>query len=652
MAGMASATLVQVQGTSLKTSPSRSHLNNGEPPLPDPYSAYVKKQVASLADVPSAEALTRWLESHGLDTKEWGKGDTKTVAKYWEEINNQEAGLEVWQGPRGNLQVMRVTHVLRAKVCSPESYKKDVFLLNTWQQFGDGRTRTRNGLLSEKLTLDEMPFATHVHQVCTRAVTEEEMQRLVPSDFQIGEGTPAPKYDPNYKCPLHVEDEVFRDHIIEVETSKSYPGLLTMYHLYTVDIICKGLPEVDFNTLEFDHEDKKGYRKLKYVHAWVWMGWPQIQRYLFKNSELKERKGSGSFANSDALKSYLSKYEIDIAQWGVKEGYQPVSALLTELDQYKAHLEVWGRQDGVPLLMRVVHVIQMQVMSERGGKFLLQVKQQTEGSAANNTSKPLTKSLQTIRLPFDQARLTEAVEEAVLETLSYLQGPEFTLSAGEHDSRPVQGEQTHSRVKMLGGAKLLEHRCVVEQSPTFYKLPTMYHLYSVEVRCSGLPADDFSSIVFKDGKVKCIGWRWVTWPQTTDILNARATSLERREADRGDSVHNSASALKEIQQAFNRMQSKLSSEDPDIVLVAQHLEKAMTHMQELKQAGAGDDLASHLPPEMLLKMSKDTAISEEVLEKAEGLGTLFEVPTVAQGWDLHGDGHKVDPDKANWCCCQ
>ena len=34
---------------------------------------------------------------------------------------------------------------------------------------------------------------------------------------------------------------------------------------------------------------------------------------------------------------------------------------------------------------------------------------------------------------------------------------------------------------MLGGAKLLEHRCVVEQSPTFHKLPTMYHLYSVEV---------------------------------------------------------------------------------------------------------------------------------------------------------------------------
>mmetsp|Transcript_74015 Transcript_74015/g.176175 ORF Transcript_74015/g.176175 Transcript_74015/m.176175 type:complete len:652 (-) Transcript_74015:154-2109(-) len=641
-----------VQGVTLKKSHSQRNHPQGEPPLPDPYSSYVKKQTATLADVPSPEALTRWLESHGLDTKEWGKGDTKTVAKFWEEMKGNEAGLEVWTSPRGNPQVMRVTHVLRAKVCSRESYNKDIFLLNTWQQFGDGRTRTRNGLLSEKLTLDEMPFASHVHQVCTRAVTEEEMQRLVPSDFQIGEGTPAPKYDPNYKCPLTVEDEVFRDHIIEIETSKSYPGLLTMYHLYTVDIICKGLPEVDFNTLEFDHEDSKGYRKLKYVHAWVWMGWPQIQRYLFKNSELKERKGAGSFASADALKSYLSKYDLDIGQWGVKEGYQPVSALLTELDQYKAHLEVWGRQDGVPLLMRVVHVIQMQVMNERGGKFLLQVKQQTEGKTPAATSKLLTKSLQTIRLPFDQARLTEAVEEAVLETLSYLQGPEFQLSVGDGDSRPVQGEQTHSRVKMLSAAKLLEHRCVVEQSPTFYKLPTMYHLYSVEVRCSGLPSDDFSSIVFKDGKVKCIGWRWVTWPQTTDILNARAVSLERREAERNDKLDGNTKVLGDLQEAFGRLKMKLPAEDPDVINAMMHVQHAMEYVQELKTSGTGDDLASHLPPEMLLKMAKDTAISEEVLQRAEGFGGPFEVATISHGgWSSPSNG-KREGEAPNFCCCQ
>lgn len=31
-----------------------------------------------------------------------------------------------------------------------------------------------------------------------------------------------------------------------------------MYHLYTVDIICTGLPLTDLNTLEFEHADQEG----------------------------------------------------------------------------------------------------------------------------------------------------------------------------------------------------------------------------------------------------------------------------------------------------------------------------------------------------------------------------------------------------------
>ncbi|CAE7940191.1 HERC2 [Symbiodinium sp. KB8] len=130
-------------------------------------------------------------------------------------------------------------------------------------------------------------------QVCRRAVTEEEMQRVVESTMKIGLGRPAPEYDPNYTCPLEVVNEHFVDHIIELEKSKSYPGLLTMYHLYTVDIVCTGLPLTDLNTLEFEHPDKDGKRKLKYIHAWVWLEWPQIQRYLFEGSELKETKRKG-----------------------------------------------------------------------------------------------------------------------------------------------------------------------------------------------------------------------------------------------------------------------------------------------------------------------------------------------------------------------
>merc|ERR1712061_955252 len=138
--------------------------------------------------------------------------------------------------------------------------------------------------------ISEMPLEDNLMAVCERAVTEEEMQRVVESKIRITPGCPAPDYDPSIKCPLQVLNAIFVDHTIEIEKSKSYPGLLTMYHLYTVDIICKGLPIVDFNTLEFDHEDDRGRRNLKYIHAWVWLDWAQIQRYLFEGSELKQRQ--------------------------------------------------------------------------------------------------------------------------------------------------------------------------------------------------------------------------------------------------------------------------------------------------------------------------------------------------------------------------
>ena len=51
---------------------------------------------------------------------------------------------------------------------------------------------------------------------------------------------------------------VQQDHTIEVEESKSFRGLLTTYHLYTVDIVCTGCPVVDFNTLEFAEPDTEG----------------------------------------------------------------------------------------------------------------------------------------------------------------------------------------------------------------------------------------------------------------------------------------------------------------------------------------------------------------------------------------------------------
>merc|ERR1719343_904564 len=159
-----------------------------------------------------------------------------------------------------------------------------------------------------------------------------------------------------------------------------------MYHLYTVDIVCTGLPVTDFNTLEFDHADKNGRRALKYVHAWVWLHWSQIQRYLYEGSKLKEKKAKGSFATAWHLENWLAQFNLDLDEWG-QDGYKSMQDLFNELERQKAGLELWGRQDGVPLLMRVVHVLNVKVISTDDrltGKVLFHMWTQSERGAVRS----------------------------------------------------------------------------------------------------------------------------------------------------------------------------------------------------------------------------------------------------------------------------
>lgn len=189
--------------------------------IPEPLAGGEIMEQAILLDVPTPEALAGWLSVKGLDTSAWGKEKgSKTVKKLWQEIEAAEAGLELWKRADGETQPVRVTHVLRAKVTSAAGYERNLFLFNTWQQFPDGRKRTRNGLLSEKLTTAEMPFEKHLEEICRRAVVEEEMQRVAPADLKILPGE-APmeqlEYDPTYRCPLTVEECHFVDHTVELE---------------------------------------------------------------------------------------------------------------------------------------------------------------------------------------------------------------------------------------------------------------------------------------------------------------------------------------------------------------------------------------------------------------------------------------------------
>lgn len=601
------------------------------PTLPEEFRGYECAEVATLKDVPTSDALTQWLSQKGLPTDDWGKNNTKTVSKFWDELKLDESGLELWKKPDGSMQAVRVTHVLRAKVCSPESYKRDVFLFNTWQQFGDGRKRTRNGLLSEKLTISEMPLENHLHEVCERAVTKEEMQRISGSVMKLQSGEAPPAYDADYVCPLNVVEEHFIDHTIEMEESKSYPGLLTMYNLYTVDIMCTGLPKVDFNTLEFDHPEK-GTPKLKYIHAWAWLSWSDIKRYLFEGSVLKEKKKKGSFADAEVLRKWLTQFDYDLSKWTTDS----VNELFNELETEEAQLERWGRYDGVSLLMRVVHVIQIKFSStdpRHARRILLETGRQSAKGGMRVTNRLPSKKQSTKHLPFDEQRFIDAANEIARTTFKYVSDATYKVSPGQI---PNANELDHVEVEVLN-ARFVEKHIDLQDSPRFHGMHTMYHLYAMVANIDGLPLTSFTSCSFtKDLEGEALKfrtlqtWEWASWEQILDMVHTHTTYLENCKQE--------AKTVTSRQQSFLAMCSETTTQLRDIFqryLDGTHtctdtdnVSVLFTQLQQATERAQDDTgrfaeyiseeqgLQHIIPPSMVAKMADSTLAHAALVEKS------------------------------------
>jgi len=598
----------------------------------------------TLKDVPTSDALEKWLSDQGVDTREWGHGNFKSAKSLWKEISLGETVLELWREVDGTLQPLRVTHVLRAKVTSTECYSRNIFCFNTWQQYGDGRKRTRNGLLSEKVGSDELPIEDNLHAVCQRAMGEE-MGRIVEAAVMVRPGVPAPEFNPTIKSGLTVMWEKFVDSTVEVEESKSFPGLSTMYRLYTVEIVCSGLPVVDFNTLEFNAADQAGRRTLKYIHAWAWVPWLQLQRYLFDGSKLLETKKRGSFESVSSTRDWLSQFDIDLRAWG-RESYKSVQALLDEMEKEQTHLELWGRHDGVPLLMRVVHVVQLTVSSTDpalSGKFLLKTGEQLSDGTNRPVNRLLAKKLRTGDSPFDEARFTAAAKEAVREELTSIVDAHYQTAPGRQiprfDTTPDAG------VHVLK-ATFVDSRFDLEDSPSYKGIHTMYHLYRMEVECEGLPSANFGSIEFKinpqgDGlvkQVKCVNsWRWVTWQEALDRLHEQKRTLETRDASTQRSYEDQRGRLQRMHNELSRLSTRVQQFviNPNLkgpqVEVGKRLSKDLQLQLATLQVNCLSDesedfmvrtksdqgLAATLPPTMVSATSQHCIASREFLESAQ-----------------------------------
>eukprot|EP00971_Amphidinium_carterae_P324069 6440154-Amphidinium_carterae.1 len=211
--------------------------------------------------------------------------------------------------------------------------------------------------------------------------------------------------------------------------------------------------------------------------------------------------------------------------------FKPVKDLFNEVESQSSNLEHWGRHDGTPLLMRVVHVIQLQICSSDPrleGKFLFNTWQQMGDGRIRTVNRLLARKLSTADVQFDalpkheiQERFEVFAKHAVEQELTCLVDPYFQMGASK---LPERSNRTEVEVAQI---EFIDHRVDVKESPTFKGMNTLYHLYTVEAECDGLPGADFASLEFHGSHAHCAnGWKWVTWQQCLDIMHGHNEELK------------------------------------------------------------------------------------------------------------------------------
>jgi len=462
--------------------------------------------------------------------------------------------------------------------------------------------------------------------------------------------------------------------------------LVTMYHLYTVDIMCSGLPAVDFNTLEYDQEDEHGHRKLKYIHAWVWMEWNQIQRYLFEGSTLKARKGKGAYPNPGALSEWLDHFYLDLSVWGTGI-LKSVENLWEELEKEECHLELWGKEDGVALLMRVSHVLQCKLTStdERlVGKFLYHAWTQKGNGTTKAVNRLMCKKMSTSDLRFNEARFTDEAKGVIRSQLEYLVDAHYKIVPG----RGIELNSVEHSAVSVKRVGFVDHRVDVEDSPNFKGLSTLYHLYTCDVECDGLPLGNFTSLTL-DREEECrdslggsmpvsnlvfgrtatmvseyatpklaYGWVWVTWPQCVDVLHSRCLELdaqlnykEENLAKQGKLVETNQEHLANLSVVVRELSKITRLPKAQMVKVENLLGKVREGHSELQfvmedMQSSKDNLGSmsrKLPPSMVSQVREASMMARPSEKETSIADTEGQLPsTVSPRMDAIKEGSAFD----------
>jgi len=382
------------------------------------------------------EHLTTWLESQGLDVSAWGTGSAKTVGHLYKEIEGAESVLSFDIDG-----VLRLLAVAKVRIFLPG--RPELVLHELSQIFPDGRERKRNLLLSEKMKAGEDPT-----EAAYRGILEELETVLVESS----------------------EIDMVGDSLVkkqERNTSPSFPGLMVVYDLYTIDAVVDGLPEGPFTTLE----DKGGGKVL--TLNW---GWKAVD------------VGARAFDDAAALGEWLSNRGVDISQWG-QGAAKPVDSLHHELEEGECVLVVEPATEDTPAkVLRRTSVAKVRVCrTEADGTqvVLYEAKQTFPDGRTRNRNQILSEKMKAGEDPVDASR------RGVLEELGDLitDDSQVVIHA---DTLKVHTENTPSK--------------------SYPTLDSEYELHTVEATVLNLPTESFETQEFKDSQKKklkhTIGWEW------------------------------------------------------------------------------------------------------------------------------------------------
>lgn len=304
--------------------------------------------------------------------------------------------------------------------------------------------------------------------------------------------------------------------------------------------------------------------------------------------------------------------------------YKSVEDLYCELDERETTLEVWGRTDGASLLMRVLHVLQLRVCStdpRQTGKFLFSTWQQYKDGRARVLNRTLSKKLKNDGL-FDEARFTAASVEAVNDNFTYLEDTHFRLDP--KDLPRIQ--ERVPRSVTVHGVEVLDHYIDVVESPSYKGMSTLYHLYTIDVVCDGLPLSDFVGLLVpKTGVVSsCHGWRWVNWNQCLDLVHTRSGELDsqlsmnrRTFGEQQRLIQSSSHLVNQLNGVLTQLSGSAKNEAERLLV---ELRKKMDECEAAaKKVDRVQDEASvidRLPPSMITKMGQNTIASEGFLARA------------------------------------